>query len=246
MNVMLEILDSERAGERIRVREGLTLGRKDCDINLRDPKVSGKHARVEERSDGFYWLVDLESSNGIKIREGKVRELKLEPGVTFGIGRVSIRVVGAQGLFESTQPEILIEPAEPKTWTDTVADLLERAAQTSKPKPSKNLFPFLKPLKLSVRKGTQAGTEWTLGYGPREVGGNSIDLPLHETGLPAKCFSLVPDERDVVLKVSDTAKDRVRLNGKIVIGSSIVGSGDMIDIGDTRIEVTVIEDSAHA
>ncbi|HVK62355.1 MAG TPA: FHA domain-containing protein [Bdellovibrionales bacterium] len=238
---MLEILDGDRAGERSRLRDGMVLGRKDCDLNLRDSKVSSKHAKVELRSDGMFWLVDLESANGIKTGSGKVTELKLENGLTFGIGRISLKVIGIQGVFESTQPEIVVEelpvkPAPP-AWLTALDGLFTRAISNAKSKPIKDFAPFSQTVRLLVRKGPQTGEEWTLGYGPRTLGASSVDLPLHEEGLPPRCFTLVPEAGDVVLQVAEAAKDRVRLNGKIVIDDRFVHTGDTIEIGDTQIEV---------
>ncbi|MEK7358577.1 MAG: FHA domain-containing protein, partial [Bdellovibrionota bacterium] len=88
MDLIFEIMEGELRGDRTPVREGLTIGRGGCDLNLRDSKVSAKHAKVERRADGALWLVDLGSSNAIKTEKGKVLELRLEPGLVFNIGRV--------------------------------------------------------------------------------------------------------------------------------------------------------------
>ena len=56
MDLYIEIIDGNLKGTRSRLRDGLTLGRKGCDLNIEDPKVSSKHARLEERPDGSFWL----------------------------------------------------------------------------------------------------------------------------------------------------------------------------------------------
>ena len=54
---------------RVPVRDGLTLGRSsDNDVVLRDFSVSRHHARVEE-ADGTLRIIDLGSTNGIRVNE---------------------------------------------------------------------------------------------------------------------------------------------------------------------------------
>jgi hypothetical protein len=70
---------------------GLVLGRsRDCDIVLDDPNVSRRHAEV--RRDGDRWtVVDLESTNGVKVNGRRVRSAALEPGdeIMLGLSRLS-------------------------------------------------------------------------------------------------------------------------------------------------------------
>lgn len=236
MDLIFEIMEGELRGDRTPVREGLTIGRQGCDLNLRDSKVSSKHAKVERREDGKLWLVDLGSSNAIKTEKGRVRELLLEPGLVFNIGRIQLRVAGSAQFMDSTQPEIVVETPT-KTWRDLVHALVERAESEGKAPASKSVAPFVSLVKLKIQRGLQAGTEWNIGYGPRDVGAASIDLPLYESGLPNVCFRLVPKGQDVILKVSEEADGRVLVNG-VQVGNALLESGDEIDIGETQIKIS--------
>ena len=69
----LVALDGEQAGEDFRLREGRNvLGKGDrCDVLVRDPQVSERHAIVEYRVSAETWTVeDLESKHGT-WRNGK-------------------------------------------------------------------------------------------------------------------------------------------------------------------------------
>ena len=69
---------------RIPVRGELTLGRSsDNDVVLRDFSVSRHHARVED-VDGAFRIVDLESTNGIRINENFVTEGDFAVGDILG------------------------------------------------------------------------------------------------------------------------------------------------------------------
>jgi hypothetical protein len=93
-------------------------------------------------------------------------------------------------------------------------------------------------LKLKFIKGVQAGTEWTIGYGPRSVGTASVDLTLEDVALPGVCFRLEPQHRGVLFK-NETARE-VRLNGKWVV-SELLRHGDVIEIVNTQIQVVFDE-----
>ena len=68
----------------------LVIGRsKDCDIKLEDPNVSRRHAEVRQEG-ATYWVVDLDSTNGVEVKGKRVKRLKLEDGTRFTIGSTEI------------------------------------------------------------------------------------------------------------------------------------------------------------
>ncbi len=222
VELYLEIVDGNAKGDRIPFRNGLTIGRKDCDLNIEDPKVSSKHARVEQRRDGSFWLIDLGSSNGIRAGNAKLTELALDPGISFRLGRTNLKVSGKKVSSE---------------WRESIMTLTERAIKEAALPKTKDVVALERPLKFKFTRGLQAGQEWVIGYGPREVGTSSVDLPLFEPGLPGKCFQLLPKDLDVILRVHEDASRKILLNGK-VIESAFLRNGDVLDIGNTRIEIS--------
>jgi hypothetical protein len=62
---------------------------KDADIQVPDPNVSRRHAELR-REGSTYWLVDLDSTNGIEVRGKRVKRLKLEDGTRFTIGSTEV------------------------------------------------------------------------------------------------------------------------------------------------------------
>lgn len=69
-----------------------TLGRLDCDLNIKEPRVSRKHAQIVQRGERFY-LVDLNSSNltflgGNQIKPGEL--IPLSPNATIALGRRTV------------------------------------------------------------------------------------------------------------------------------------------------------------
>jgi hypothetical protein len=67
-----------------------TLGRsRDCDIQIEDANVSRRHAEVRQEGSS-YWIVDLDSTNGIEVNGRPVKRAKLEPGDSFTVGETEV------------------------------------------------------------------------------------------------------------------------------------------------------------
>jgi hypothetical protein len=68
----------------------VVLGRsKDADLQVADPNVSRRHAELRQEG-ATYWLVDLDSTNGVEVKGKRVKRLKLEDGTRFTIGSTEI------------------------------------------------------------------------------------------------------------------------------------------------------------
>ena len=68
----------------------VVLGRsRECDVQIEDPNVSRRHAELRQEG-AAYWIVDLESTNGIEVNGHRVQRAKLEPGDSFTIGSTDV------------------------------------------------------------------------------------------------------------------------------------------------------------
>jgi hypothetical protein len=66
------------------------LGRsRDCDVQIEDANVSRRHAELRREDDGF-WIVDLDSTNGVEVHGRRVKRAKLDPGDTFTVGSTAV------------------------------------------------------------------------------------------------------------------------------------------------------------
>ena len=82
-------MDSEVHGDLIPVGGGdvvplirriMTIGRREsCDISLKFQNISGLHCELSFR-DGYWYLRDLGSSNGIRVNGDRVLQRALKPG----------------------------------------------------------------------------------------------------------------------------------------------------------------------
>jgi Protein of unknown function (DUF3662)/FHA domain len=78
-------------GERREVsKRRVVIGRsKDADVQVNDPNVSRRHAELRQEG-ATYWLIDLDSTNGVEVRGKRVKRLKLEDGTRFTVGSTEI------------------------------------------------------------------------------------------------------------------------------------------------------------
>jgi hypothetical protein len=68
----------------------VVLGRsKDADLQVADPNASRRHAEVRQEG-ATYWLIDLDSTNGVEVKGKRVKRVKLEDGLRFTIGSTEI------------------------------------------------------------------------------------------------------------------------------------------------------------
>jgi len=104
---MLELVfEDSDVTHRVPVRNGLTIGRSsDNDVVLRDFSVSRHHAKIVEE-DGKFRIVDLESTNGVRVNESFVESAGLGGGDRLGIGSFELSVEStdteASGLSSAT------------------------------------------------------------------------------------------------------------------------------------------------
>ena len=65
---------------------------RECDIQLADSNVSRRHAELRQEG-ASYWIVDLDSTNGIEVNGRRVKRAKLESGdkVTLGETEITFR-----------------------------------------------------------------------------------------------------------------------------------------------------------
>lgn len=78
-------------GQTLRVdKRSVVLGRsRDADVHIEDANVSRRHAELRQEGSA-YWIVDLDSTNGLEVGGRRVKRAKLEPGSTFTVGSTEV------------------------------------------------------------------------------------------------------------------------------------------------------------
>ena len=70
----------------------LVVGRhKSCDVILNFTNVSSKHCKLV-LSEGYWYVLDLQSTNGVKINGIKVMDRRVDPGATLEISKHTFKL----------------------------------------------------------------------------------------------------------------------------------------------------------
>jgi Protein of unknown function (DUF3662)/FHA domain len=68
----------------------VVIGRgKECDIQLLDPNVSRRHAELRQEG-AAYWIVDLDSTNGLEVNGKRLKRALLENGDRITLGSTEV------------------------------------------------------------------------------------------------------------------------------------------------------------
>jgi pSer/pThr/pTyr-binding forkhead associated (FHA) protein len=231
MAFFIEIINGSEVGTRFRVGDGIRLGRSQGEILINDAKVSALHAQVEKDGHGQLLLVDLDSSNGLRLNGQRVRKIALLPGVTFQVGRTVFRVLE---LFkdQAPLPQDLSNPGA-KDWRGVLKTQIPRANAQNHTSLIKTQ-PFSPALRLNFLQGIQADTSIVLGYGPRQIGADVLDIEIQDPESPDIAFELTPDDGGVVFS---TQHPRQVLLNDLPISTDQIKEGDRIRIGGSLIEI---------
>src|SRR5229473_312734 len=72
------------------LRGEMSVGRTEGnDLVLNHPSVSRKHAKFEARNNAW-WIIDLKSTNGVKVNGNLITEAQVNPGDKILIGSVQL------------------------------------------------------------------------------------------------------------------------------------------------------------
>ena len=239
MSAFLKVTSGPRAGVNIPLGgDGpLIIGRKRGDFLIEDPQVSGTHAQIVPRDDGWV-LQDLGSTNGSLVDGRLVREEVLRPGTEISIG--ATRMVLFVGLSESARDEIpgagghaevawlmdeeLVEiPEGPKT-TDVI-DLNLR------------LPPGLNAL-VEATSGVDLGRTWRFTRGSATIGRKTGEVPLSDLEVSRRHAVVEIFGRDMIFVRDLGSTNGTYHNGRRV-GMARLRSGDTVGIGKTVLKLVV-------
>ncbi len=103
-------LEPVRGGDPIPLRRNvLLIGRRECcDIVLRFRNVSASHAQLRV-IDGYWYVCDLKSTNGVKVNGKRVQEKRLDPGDVVSFAKHAYKIDYAPvelGAVGSLPPDI--------------------------------------------------------------------------------------------------------------------------------------------
>jgi len=112
------------------LRDALTVGRREsCDIVLRFANVSGQHCKLT-LEEGYWFVQDLNSQNGLKVNGTHVTRKRLDPNDTLSIARHKYKILYSPVELGATGPP----PSDEEDITTVLKkSLLDRAGLQRRP-----------------------------------------------------------------------------------------------------------------
>ncbi len=135
------------------LRGEMSVGRTEGnDLVLNHPSVSRKHARFESRN-GAWWIVDLKSTNGVKLNGNLVIEAQVSTGDKISIGSVQLELkpqpsvnFSNESMFDNPSGTVI------RRISDFNSEFGLDLAEAQKPVPRIPSEPGLKPVEVSREK----------------------------------------------------------------------------------------------
>lgn len=240
MQLYFEIINGPLKGEKFIITNMLSLGRSGQDINLNDPLVSTHHADIKINKNGDFVLHDNNSRNGLIFKGKSEFKITLKAGQRIKIGHSLLEVKTKNKKIISSDLKLLDEKENDFDCLKNSKSIAKHLINFSKNiKNTKLKLSAFKPaILLKITHGLQTNTQWTLGYGPRQIGSQSLEFPILELNAPKICFEIIPKKYGPQFITSHP--DKILLNEDSV-ASQILKNKDVICFNSLSIEVNFIK-----
>lgn len=217
----------------------LLIGRNTGDIPLPDKNVSKNHALIEKDADGLWNIVDQNSSNGILYNGKKHKSIHIKEGMEFSIGKTKLSIFSKkkkEGSSQKTPSDDKPTPQSSPEELNHIISTLKERLDLVKNKNEVSLNEFSQPLKLKFLSGIFTPEVWTLDYGPRTIGPESVDLCLPEDDLTPAHFIIDTKENEFWFETKFSKQ--ITINGEYLDKKKLI-SGDIIYFGESALEVVI-------
>jgi pSer/pThr/pTyr-binding forkhead associated (FHA) protein len=155
------------------------IGRNKGDFILKDPLVSGSHARVTYEDNGWY-IQDLESTNGTQVDGRSVSKAKLRPGAVITIGNHTL-VLFVEIPKKDSKAATSTSSRQEIAWLlDEERHQINSSQTRGQVLPNNLQFPPNIEATLKVVLGEDASKEFKITSGTIIIGRNAGDIPIDD------------------------------------------------------------------
>ncbi|MBN8554806.1 MAG: FHA domain-containing protein [Deltaproteobacteria bacterium] len=203
-----------------------TIGRKQADIILDDPKVSARHAEVHRKGKTFV-LIDLKSTNGTFLNRQSISEVELTDQDVIEVGLSTLCYFEDLREFHGNIEESNggMRPKKEATNADrepmTVSKTLNQTT-----------------VELEILSGPDEGKTIKFKKSHITLGRSDADLVLLDLDI-SRSHSLI----EVLGKNSVFVRDLNSTNGTLLNGKKIqsekIKTGDVLTLGNTKVKVLI-------
>ncbi len=236
--VALEVLEGPDKGKKQDVSSTRTvIGRKESELVLSDPTVSGKHA-ILEYAAGKLFITDNHSTNGVELNGKPVESAPVGnlDVVKLGDTKILVSVVEDRYGAFSQPPGDDMEDARMDTSEVDVMEGDETAVREALPNPP---LPESLHVVMEVLEGPDRGTKVKVKNRSTVVGrGERADVKLNDPAVSNRHFQLEVHNKDKMTIKDLASSNGTRLNDQYVSAVKI-RHGDVAKIGDTKIKFLI-------
>ena len=226
MDLYIKITSGARSGDLFKLQHAVTLGRSKADINLKDSKASSMHGKIIEENGDLYYL-DLNSTNGSTVDGRPIKKIKLIPGLVITIGATKLEIASE---FDIKKSETNLSE-----WREALFNYVKSLEM---PQEASKIVPFQKCVYVRIKSGLQSGTEWVLGYGPRNIGLDASDLCILDENLDDTMLKISQEAEGVRIEAESGRSFFVKDKKK---NTEILKDRLSIQLGNTLLEFGFIE-----
>lgn len=243
----LKIIAGARQGLNVPLptREPLLIGRKEGELLLDDPLVSGRHCQIVPRGNDFV-LQDVGSTNGTMVDGRLVKEVVLKPGNEIAVGstRLILFTGGTDTQSEADEPAIRepVSNAEIAWLLDE--ELVELAGNPERTRSPADVIgqelrlpPGLNALVECVA-GQDTGKVFRFTRGNVNIGRKSGEVPLSDGEVSRRHSVIEVFGRDMIFLRDLGSTNGTYHNGRRTSVNRL-HSGDTIGIGKTVLKLHV-------
>lgn len=222
------------------VTNALTIGRETSDLLLKNPAVSGTHARLDIEKNR-YILKDLKSTNGTFVNKGRISTQELHHGDVINIGKFELEFInreetellsgaasfgdGSDGMTVMINTEDIIHPRPQKEKDTEKAEENRRQAQAGK----LVLLPKSRNFSRSVVMYKLKKETMLLGSG------ENVDIRIKGLTIANVAAAIRRADDGYYIQFMGGIS-RLRVNGRKPDGDVKLKSKDKIEIGSYRFE----------
>lgn len=217
VKLALQVLDGPQKGKVITMRENYVFS----SVFFGDPEMAAIHAEIYLDSN-FLWKVRALDGNKIRAGSSEGVSLSLLNGLIFHMGQTGFKVVEKVKSTTSSWEEELVEFLETDSWEPILTEF----------------FFYLYPVRLTFLQGPQTDEFYTLSYGPRQMGFNSLDLNIKDPAQPgqiAKFFQV-----GETAYIESLCGDKILINGQPFTQHPIE-NGDQLSFGANVVELSILK-----
>lgn len=217
MKLALQVLDGHHKGQIITLRENYAFS----SGYFGDPEMATVHAEIYLDSN-FLWKIRALDANKIRAGSSEGVSLSLISGLIFHMGQTGFKVIEKPKSSFANWEEALVEFLEADSWEPILTEF----------------FFYLYPVRLTFLSGPQTDEFYTLSYGPRTMGFNSLDLNIKDPTQPgqiAKFFQV-----GETAYIESLCGDKILINGKAFTQHPIE-NGDRVTFGANLVELSILK-----